>query len=663
MSHSDLPDTKKISTVQIKISVLLVLGLLHVLVTLFFTVPGYLLIDEIVYHWASRDFAQTHGFEILNGYTEFPSPEMHHHFTSPYNGRLVSQYPYLFTIISYPFYRIAGYHGLFLVNSLAFVGVVLLCYATARKCFEDTDLSLNACLILVLGTFAWEYSQSAWPHSTSALFIMAAFYLFVRSYYDKEESKSLLWALGAGLVAGFAPSIRMEATLLYPALILPFLFARPWRPTEALAVVAGVLPGLTTLALVNYVKFGVLSPFSYGGPVTLSPYLVAALLGLLLVVWVLTRRTYEPFSHANRKILYLAAGAVVVALIVVPQTRSFLANVLYNAWVSVIDISYLDPGLVRPSMSRTPGGGVIYIGAHKKALLQSMPFLAVLLIPLVRIVKGHHDYPPLVVLFLMPVTTVGYYGYAFYHSGAFEGGLCLNYRYGIPVLPFLAILCAYSVREMRRRWGEPLSFRVSAGICFVTASIFFILVRQVPTGLTDLEFPLLVAPLIMSGTLFAILGLGEIVSAGQVGLLRVPIWAAFVIALAWSTLVAFFYDYPNHRSQRVRNYEMGEAIRRVVAPGSIFFTAPVIDPFMRLIENRGVRIAFPLRDKFRDFPELVERNLKAGRRVYGAFYDGRWKQLKEGPLAQYAVIPRFAPYPGYWVGEIVLPDRKSRSGT
>jgi hypothetical protein len=135
----------------------------------------------------------------------------------------------------------------------------------------------------------------------------------------------------------------------------------------------------------------------------------------------------------------------------------------------------------------------------------------------------------------------------------------------------------------------------------------------------------------------------------------------FVVALTWSCLVALFYDYPLHRDQRARNYYVGESLRQVVAPDSIFFTAPVIDPFMRLIENTRVRIAFPNRDRFKDFPKLLEFHLKSGRRAYGAFHEAVWNRLKEGPLAGYVVTPKFSPLPGFWVSEIHLPHNSGQS--
>ncbi|MFH1117124.1 MAG: hypothetical protein V1792_24665 [Pseudomonadota bacterium] len=662
MDQSTALNERAVSTVQIKISVLLVLALVSVILTLFFIVPGYLLIDEIIYHWASKNLSRTGWLEIWNGYAEYPSPELAHQFAAPYKGRLVAQYPYLFTILTYPLYLLMGFYGLYVCNAVAFAGVVGLCYATARKLFNDIDLALNSCLVLILCTFAWEYSQAAWPHTTSMLFIMGAFYLFICSYHSHYRLKSLYPALGSGLIAGFGASVRMEAVLLYPALVLPFLFARPWRPREALSVIAGTLPGLTVLALVNEAKFGRFSPFTYGGPTNMSAYFALLLAGIVLVIWVLTRSKFFGFVARHRKKLYATAFLALAALTVIPQTRGTILHVATHAYVSLVDIRSLDPNLVRPAMTRSPGGGVVYIGAQKKALLQSMPYLVILLIPLVRIARRDKDAAALSTLLLMPVVTVGYYSYAFHASGAYEGGLCLNYRYYLPLFPFLSILSAYAMREIRIRWGRPLCFRPAALVCFLTTTAYLFFVHERLGQLDYLELPLLVFPLFTAGFLLALIAVGELVSGNEIRLMKGVVWTALITALTWSCLAAFLYDYPKHRNQRIVNYTIGESLRRVIPRDSIFFTAPVVDPFMRLIENDRVRIAFPYRDNFKDFAKLVEFHLKAGRRVYGAFYDNMWKNLMSGPLEGYSVRRRFRPIPSYnhfWVSEILPSGEKA----
>ena len=51
----------------------------------------------------------------------------------------------------------------------------LLTYKIAYKFFEDSRIAANACLLLGLATYLWDYSQAAWPHSTSTFFIISAF--------------------------------------------------------------------------------------------------------------------------------------------------------------------------------------------------------------------------------------------------------------------------------------------------------------------------------------------------------------------------------------------------------------------------------------------------------------------------------------------------------
>lgn len=661
MSENGQAGQRTLTKRQIKIYLLLGLGLVHVLVTLFFIVPGYLLIDEVIYHWMSLGLARGEGFEIWNGYNEFPSLELYHQFIPPRGGRLVSQYPYLFTILAYPLNRVFGFLGLFILNSISFVGVVAFCFLTARKLFRDEDLALNACLILVGATFAWEYSQAAWPHAAAMLFISGAFYLCVSSYFDERRREALIKAAAAGLIAGFGPAVRMDSILVFPAILMPFLFARPWRPLEALAVCLGSIPGLVALAAMNYMKFGQFTPLSYGHKEALPVALLVCGVGPVLAAWVLTRSFCADFVHRRRIAMLLAAVIAAVALALIPQTRTVLEKVATSAYVSVIDIRSLDSNLTRPAMTRSSGGGVVYLGAQKKALLQSLPFLAMLLIPVLRIAREDKDMPSLAMLFVMPLTMIAYYSYTFFDQGAFEGGLCINYRYYLPILPFLAILCAYSVKEIAIRWGEPLDIRVAGVLACVTAAGYFILVDKLSENVNDLEFPLLVVPLLLAAFLFVLLLVGELMKPEDLRVLRTTVWAGVIVTLVWASSVAFFYDYPRHRNQRVVNYNMGESLRKVVAEDSIFFTAPTIDPYMRVIENHRVRIALPIADGFKDFPALVRFHLNAGRHVYAAFPDYWWQQLKSGPLAHYVVIPRLVPHPGNTVAEIFRP-KKAESG-
>lgn len=646
---------EKISIERLKICLLIILAVAHVLVSWFVVSPGYLLVDEAFTHWMVRDFSATGGLEIWNGYSEFPSKELSHRHVPVHSRRLVPQWPYLFPVICLPFYWLWGFFGIFLVNSLSFMGVVFLCLVVARRLFRDLNLALNSCFILILATFAWEYSQAAWPHATALLLIIAVFYFGLRAYFAEHRSEALLWAFCAGLIAGFAPGVRMDCFLAVPGIILPFLFARPCRPLEALFIGLGAAPGLIALAATNFIKFGVFSPFSYGHKhgIGVSYYLIGAGAILVLVIWGLTRPYFDEFTRKRKRLLIAVVAALAIGIVLVPQGGSLLKRTLADGYVSVVDVRALDRGARMPSLERSSGGGMIYIGAHKKSLLQSLPFLAGLFILPFAIARRKEDRAGICLLMIIPVSFLAYYSFARHEFG----GLSLNFRYFLPVLPFASILSAYSVREMRREWG--LVPGVPAIVCIVvlTAVAHFVFTTSAIT-LDDLEFPLLVVPLIMAGSLVFLVTAGLLVKTEGSRGIRGAAWVVLVAAITWAGMTAFFYDYPRHHHARKFNHWIGEELLSLVANDSLFFSDPYMSP--NLLEKTRVRIAFPRMDRGKDFPKLVAYHLKEGRRVFAVFNEGLWEKLKRGPLAPYKITP-LGSIPGALMAEISLEPRPGDS--
>ena len=199
-----------------KIAVLVLLAIGTLAFSLFLNQPGHISVDESVYHLMTRSFAESGSLALLNGYEEFPSRELVFPVARPHDGLLFPQYPYLYPVLAAPFYLALGYQGLFLLNAFAFLGVVWLCYGTCQLLFKDRDLSLNACLVLVLATYAWEYSQAAWPHAVSMLCIAGAFYLTVSALQAAAVARALALAFAAGLVVGFGTGVRMEVIFTAP---------------------------------------------------------------------------------------------------------------------------------------------------------------------------------------------------------------------------------------------------------------------------------------------------------------------------------------------------------------------------------------------------------------------------------------------------------------
>lgn len=310
-----------------KVLVLLAFVVVHVAVSVIFVAPGHLTIDEGVYDLMVRAFVATGGLGVWNGYEEFASPELVWPTVNVRDGVLVPQYPGVFALLAAPFYWLLGYRGLFLLSALAFAAALVLCFAIAQRLFRDPALSLNACLILALTTFAWEYSQAAWPHALSMLIVALAVYCAIVALQASDSRASMIAALAAGLTIGLGIGVRLDTVFALPAVVLPLRFVDPWRPREALTACMGLLPGLAVLGAVNHVKFGIFSPFSYGaahlggGTASMTPYLPIVTAGLVLAfgAWAATRPFGSKLIEGNRRTVAIGAALVGAAVIATPQ--------------------------------------------------------------------------------------------------------------------------------------------------------------------------------------------------------------------------------------------------------------------------------------------------------------------------------------------------------
>lgn len=625
-----------------KLKICLLILFAHILISLFTIIPGYLSIDEVTYHMMAKNFSELSGFEIWNGYKEYPSPELESKFIFAHKDRLVSQYPYLYPILCTPFYRIWGYRGLFVINVIAFIGIVALCYAIAQKLFNDRNLSINACLILVLATFSWEYSQAAWPHATATLFIMAAFYVFICSFKEETIRVALLLALTCGFITGFAVGIRLDSIFVLPCFIFSFIFLKPWRPRLALAVCIGTLPGLSVLSATNYTKFGVLSPLSYGRSIESPIGLLEIMLYLpfagmitvaVAVLWILTRYPVGATLRRYKRPAIIITILLVVILVMIPGVRKTVEKPLNGAYQLIVDFRVRDVDIKEGALSRSQDGGMVYIGGLKKSLLQSCPYLVILLIPFLIIVRLDKEYVPLTILFLIPVFFISFYSY----QNAWHGGMCLNLRYFVPILPFTSILSAYAWRKLSGnlnwQWGKlPLL------LIFLTSLLFIILYLTLPY-IDQQEFYCLNLPLLLALLLIILLLAYEKFTKLNWHLVCRTTLAILLIAMIWSGIMAFFYDYLRDRHLRQFNLNVADSAAKIVSDNSILFTTQV-DSFSGLIERGRVRIANPNRDDFHDFTALVAFHLQEGHSVYAAFHPIEWGIIRrEGLLDCYKVIP------------------------
>jgi hypothetical protein len=263
-------------------------------------------------------------------------------------------------------------------------------------------------------------------------------------------------------------------------------------------------------------------------------------------------------------------------------------------------------------------------------------------------VRERKDTVNLAVLFLIPAVIVGYYAY-FPHE---YGGLCLNFRYFVSFLPFLAILCAYGIREMEVRWGSPPGPAVWVPVVAITAVLYWWLVLEPGATLESLELPLLAVPLFLAGFLLFLLAGGLLVATEGSRPLRASAWVVLWVAMAWASFTAFLHDYPRHQQVRLGGYVLGESILSHVSGDSLFFSHPFLAP--TLIDGHRIRIAFPAMDRGRDMPKLINFHLDHGRRVFGAFPESFWTRLETEVLTRHSVHRIADIVEGAFLGEIRL---------
>ncbi len=619
-----------------KVALLAVLALGTLFFALFLNEPGHISIDESVYHLMARGLSDSGSLALLNGYEEFASPEFVFQVSQPHDGLLYPQYPYFYPVLAAPFYLAFGYKGLFFLSTAAFLGTVGLCYAIGQKLFRDRSLSLNACLILVLASYAWEYSQASWPHAVSMLFVAGAVYLAISACHAAGAGRCLTLALAAGLVVGFGTGVRLDVLFAVPALVLPFLFSTPPRFLPVAAMALGSLPGLVLLGATNYAKFGIASPLTYGAKpdgaaTSLATYLPLLALGLLvlLLLWALTRPRARALAAArpwgSAAVLALAASL----LLLVPEVWALASRFAHGAYQLVVDLRVRDLGILEGGLSRGPGGGMIYMGAYKKSLLQSCPYLIALLVPLFYLVGRGKDVPALSFLFLVPAAYVAVFSYRAWH-----GGLSLNLRYFLPLLPFTSLLAAYVWRELVResgtaRWGPRMG--AIAGALLMMGVVGLLASNRLADE--GIEAVLLTLPLVLSVALLAVLSARRLAPERRRAALANGAAAIMVVAFAWAGTIAFTYDYPRAWAKRSVMHDYSREVARHVTPDSIVITQ-YVTALSGLYELDRVRLAQATKDEFQGFRALLDFHLEAGRPVYGWFEPALWEEIeKAGRLA------------------------------
>lgn len=597
-------------------------------------VPGPMLIDEVVYHRMVKSFVEGHGLGLWNGYEEMASPELAALYMQPSGGRLVAQYPHGFPVVAAPAYALFGFRGMFLVNALSFVGAIALCYRIAMQILRDQRVAIGAAAIFALATFAWEYSQAAWPHALALVIILAAASLGLSAYQTRTRRTAVALAAAAGGLAGIAITIRLDAVFCVPAFVLPFLLASPLRFREVIALGVGTGPALAALAATNWLKWDTLSPLSYGRPgrimgLASQASLYAMAIAAVAALVAITRPRPRAWIASHPRVVAVSGlGALVAALLIEPASEH-LYRLVRGARVILLDLRELPLHDLTPAMQRSTDGAVDYGGALKKALLQNVPHLALLVVPVLSAIRSRAVRQPMLLLATIPATLAAFFSYYSWH-----GGMCFNMRYLLPVLPFTSIMTACALADLGRGAirGWPWVLASSAAVTVLAYVV------AVPSDRSSaIEGFIYVTPLVMA---FAIV---VAVAAWWMRPTRATSTAAIALAgisLGWAAAVGFAYDARWSRTFRENNHRLSEITARHIDPDSLLF-ADLPDRFYGIVEHRArVRVAIPVNDQYRDAGRLLRFHQAHGRRVYAVLTLEWWTRMRQsGALADMEIKP------------------------
>ncbi|MCP4659175.1 MAG: hypothetical protein GY856_27510 [bacterium] len=296
-----------------------------------------------------------------------------------------------------------------------------------------------------------------------------------------------------------------------------------------------------------------------------------------------------------------------------PAPRATAGRWLTGACQLVVDLRVRDLTLHEPALTRGPGGGMVYFRSLKKSLLQSCPYLTVLLGGLIHGLRARRERERLLLAALPIAPFVAAYTFFAWH-----GGLSLNLRYWTPILPSCALLTGWVWHRLSARLGGAFWWAtigaLAGGLAYAGAW------RIYGTGMAGRETVLLSLPLALAGGLGVLLLVCEL---GSVRRLAGPTLLVFAAALVWAGAVTFAYDWPRQRAHRRANLEIARNAAELVESDSLLIT-PFVDRFWALTEQR-VRIANPVRDQFADARRLTLFHLSQGRAVYVALAPRDWR--------------------------------------
>jgi hypothetical protein len=439
-----------------KVHYLSALALAFVVHGLFFAPAGFLNTDEFVYAAMTQRLVEAGSLFFSNGYQETPSEALKLLFLTPGAQGLAPQYPAGYAFLAAPFFMLGGVRGMIFLNTVGALGLIWVTYRFAKILFEDENLALNTALILGLATYICDYAFVVMPQIIASLMIVSAAYFAAAS--QRPDARAGVHAALAGLCIGVGVNIRVDVIMIAPLLMAWLIGASPAPLRRICALGAGMVPGLAAASWLNYLKFGALSPITYGRVQAANGADFTTIAGhqQLLPILILGVLVTAAFGFGRVRELFLGwrgfaiMGLGLAAMMLAPISSGITLRVLKGLYVLLVNLQSYD------FINRYSGHGfvsqegwLLFAGGVKKALFDSLPYAGFLVLPFTRVFQSQ-DRAAHVLLFLVPFAW-----FSFFAINQWHGGQSNNMRYFAPMLPFLAVLAAAAWKQMAEMGDRP----------------------------------------------------------------------------------------------------------------------------------------------------------------------------------------------------------------
>lgn len=431
----------------------------------FLVSSGLFTIDELIYLISAEAMASHRSLTVENGFSQLGSEDLKLILLVDGPNGLTPQYPPGLATLGLPLYAALGARGLILLNALAAAGVAVLTWCLAQKLYRSAAVATVSVMVLTFATFQLDYAWGVWPHMTSAFFVLLSFLLALRAMESADPKPVVLYAILSGLAVGTGLLFRADSILVLPIIAACIFFAGKRPVLTMIGGAIGLVPGLAVAAWVNLHKFGTPNVLSYGrtgsgGGDDINSHLGAAFIIAAVMIAMLLVRSV-PWTHTRKIIGLITLVAAALVALAAPSIRTMLFAILEGYMALFVDSRLIeDP---RDGVQWADDGTLLFWGVAKKAVFQSLPWLAILTVLFIASWRKEHVRPHVMLLIFVFIWSLPF------TALSWHGGFSSSMRYFLPMLPVLVVLSSALMVDLASRTQISLAVTIlgmAAGLFF-----------------------------------------------------------------------------------------------------------------------------------------------------------------------------------------------------